>query len=565
MTEQDDIFGETKELTKQTVIHREDLHSTKQIVLGGTILSDEGIREGSVSIDMETVKKHMIDPSKKEIKPDDTEPIDEEMVDSIRQLVEEEEYSAQGNLSLRTGNTGVVGMPEENERFQTAEIPTVTHVERPRPSNPDTVSEEEAVRTKEQVRAEEPDNAFLKFILKYKIALGVVVAAIVCAAAFATSLIEYNKKQSYDYNLNAGNQAYMNHEYQNAIGYFEKAEETTTGKGNIELLYKMADCYQNLNEIDKATDILRQLLKQQENYADAIKMLSKIYYDDRNGNALNEMISQYRGSESEKYLTQYEVSEPVFSSKGGKYEDALSLEITADNGNSIYYTLDGREANTSGLKYNDPISLTNGKTTIKAVAVNEIGVISNQIEETYEISYRKPDAPNVSPASGTFEKGEKIVITNLSRSDRCFYTLDGSEPTSASTEYAGPIEIPDGNTIFSAIIISNHDLASSVTRRNYIVSTAKTLTYDEALSALRSRMTEKGELTGSDKTTTGETVTFSQRENVTLNGVALYCIQVTIAKAGATESTVKYFGCGITSGKLYQLNVDGVNVVGTEY
>lgn len=81
---------------------------------------------------------------------------------------------------------------------------------------------------------------------------------------------------------------------------------------------------------------------------------------------------------------------------------------------------------------------------MKAVAVNTIGVYSPVAEFDYTINYQKPDAPVISPSSGTYEYGEKISI-DAADGTKIYYTTDGTTPTTDSQAYTEPFSMPEGN------------------------------------------------------------------------------------------------------------------------
>ena len=47
--------------------------------------------------------------------------------------------------------------------------------------------------------------------------------------------------------------------------------------------------------------------------------------------------------------------------------------------------------------------------------------------------------------------------------------MDGTDPTTSSKKYSGPINMPEGETIFKAILINGKGRSSGVTTRNYVL------------------------------------------------------------------------------------------------
>ena len=114
------------------------------------------------------------------------------------------------------------------------------------------------------------------------------------------------------------------------------------------------------------------------------------------------------------------VLRPSFDVNGGVYTESKTITINKPAGTTVYYTLDGTDpvvptttATTTGAKaprraetvtgthvYSSPITLTEGATTLKAVAVDDY---SGNVSETVTASYyiTKAEETSVIPASKT--------------------------------------------------------------------------------------------------------------------------------------------------------------------
>ncbi len=69
------------------------------------------------------------------------------------------------------------------------------------------------------------------------------------------------------------------------------------------------------------------------------------------------------------------VNMPVINPNGGTFDNEVTIELTAENGASIYYTLDGSAPSASSTNYNGTFTIT-ASTTVKAIAIID-GVSSN--------------------------------------------------------------------------------------------------------------------------------------------------------------------------------------------
>lgn len=103
---------------------------------------------------------------------------------------------------------------------------------------------------------------------------------------------------------------------------------------------------------------------------------------------------------------------------------------------------------------------------ITAIAVDDRGVPSLPVQKSYTVEFPIVDAPAVSPSTGQYDEAKQIEIKVPEGYD-AYYTMDESDPTTASTKYTGPIEMPEGTTIFKAILVNGEGRSSGITTRNY--------------------------------------------------------------------------------------------------
>lgn len=392
------------------------------------------------------------------------------------------------------------------------------------------------------------------------------VAVIVALIIVVAVIINNNNKKGYNYNYNKGIELYDNHEYSSAIDYLSKAAKDNNGKRNLELKYKLYECYNATGDENNAVETLKDILSYDKNYEKAIKSLIDIYVKQKNGTAMTELIRSYKGSVSEKYFTSYMVSEPKPSVEAGNYDDTIQLQLTSDGNEKIYYTTDNTEPSDKSTLYNnDVISIENGTTIIKAIAINDMGITSDVATFKYVVEYKKPDAPSISPASGTYQAGQKVSVMNIPEGYKVYYTLDGTTPTDKSTEYTGEFEMPEGNTVVSAIMYDAHNQASTVTKRNYVVNPAKSYSYDEALNILKNKLVSTGVLkSGGNTTSDGASASFVYNSKTTIDGTEMYCIRFDIRKNGNT-TTAGYYGVGVKNGQCYKVTINGNSYSATSY
>ncbi len=180
---------------------------------------------------------------------------------------------------------------------------------------------------------------------------------------------------------------------------------------------------------------------------------------------------------------------------------------------------------------------------------------SNVVELEYVIEYGAPAAPDVTPVSGKYSEGEKVVINNIPDKCKAYYTIDGSTPTAASTEYTGEFTMPSGNTVVSFIIVNEHNQSSPVVKRNYNVEVNK-YTFSQAESQLKNTLIAKKVLKSENIAADGSKANFVYETKATVSDKEMYIIRYDVIKGGST-TTAGLYGVDTSSGKVY-------TVTGTE-
>lgn len=399
------------------------------------------------------------------------------------------------------------------------------------------------------------------------ITISCIVAVILAIAGVTAGVINHNKnKESYKYNYDKGMESYKNNEYDTAIKYLSKASKLNEGKKNAELKYTLYECYKEKDNTDMQIEVLKDILSFDENNENAIKVLAAIYEKKKDGTSLTELIKSYKDKDGYKYLSDYIVEEPKPSVEAGTYDDEQKLQFAESSSSTVYYTLDKSEPTSKSTAYSgSAIDIKKGTTTVKAVAVNSIGVYSNIVELVYTVDYKKPSAPSVSPESGTYSQGQQVTISNIPAGSNAYYTLDGSTPTVNSEMYTEPFDIPTGNNVISVIIVDAHNQTSTVVKRNYVVNKAKTFSYNECLDILKEKLITDGVLKSDGSTTKeGNEVTFVYQPKTTVDSVEMYIVRFDVTENSKT-TTKGYYGIGIKDGTCYKVTKEDGSYSASEY
>jgi hypothetical protein len=167
---------------------------------------------------------------------------------------------------------------------------------------------------------------------------------------------------------------------------------------------------------------------------------------------------------------------------GGQYNSATAIPIAllCDDGDgsgcsTTYFTTDGSEPTTASRVYDDEIPLT-ADLVLKFFSVDHAGNTGSVQTETYSVEL-DPPLTTASPTTRVFDSNS--IRVTLSCSDgsgtgcaTTYYTLDGSQPTTSSTQYTGPITIGDSMVLkfFSVDVAGN---AEGVKREEYAKTQGK--------------------------------------------------------------------------------------------
>lgn len=156
----------------------------------------------------------------------------------------------------------------------------------------------------------------------------------------------------------------------------------------------------------------------------------------------------------------------------GTHDAPLTITLKTEGPSTIHYTTDGSSVSQDSpsapspfvLELNEP-----GITTLRALAVNEFGLVSASGGGTYQLL--GPPQVIVEPPGG--EYSEPVTVTlSADRDDvTLYYTLDGSDPSQkAATIYDTPLTLDsEGEHVVKARAVTTTGLESAVRTETYII------------------------------------------------------------------------------------------------
>lgn len=162
------------------------------------------------------------------------------------------------------------------------------------------------------------------------------------------------------------------------------------------------------------------------------------------------------------------VPAPVLSLAAGTYSSGQSVTITdaASPDARIMYTTNGSAPSSlNGIIYSGPIVVAQSE-TISAAAFENGYTNSSVTSATYNI---QAPTPTISPAGGTYASVLQVMITDSANSVPIYYTTDGTQPTTSSAQYQGPLNVSTSETV-QAIASGNGYSSSNVASATYAIN-----------------------------------------------------------------------------------------------
>lgn len=269
---------------------------------------------------------------------------------------------------------------------------------------------------------------------------------------------------SYTGIINKAEKAFSTSEYNLSKEYYEKAiaKDPEHSKAYVGL----SKIYIAKKDLVRAEKLFLEAIEKYPDNTDIYEACIQFYLETNQSLEIPQLIDTATDHIKDT-LSKYIVKTPEFSLEAGiVYDDVQQLSLESKY--TVYYTVNGSNPSLTSMKYKEPIQLDEGETVIKAIAVNKSGVPSLPVEKVYMIQLPIEDAPAVSPSTGQYDNETQIEI-KVPDGYTAYYTVDGSTPTTASTKYYGPIDMPEHNTLFKAILVNSAGRSSGVTTRNYIL------------------------------------------------------------------------------------------------
>lgn len=327
------------------------------------------------------------------------------------------------------------------------------------------------------------------------------IIVILFIAGFAAGVFLFTINHTYSAYYEDGMQAIEDGNLEQALSCFNKA--LLKEEDSLDARLQIAHVYYRMGDDAKALRGYLDIIEEFPDCRDAYQGAITIYEDREDYLSINRLLGTCKVDAVYNEFREYLALPPQFSEEEGIYHERLMIKLMTDNKGTIYYTLDGSEPGKESLVYKAPIALNPGNNVIRAVFVNEMGIISDSVSRIYEIELLKPEPPHISPVSGNYILPQSI---SASVPDECevYYTTDGTDPTSQSEKYEGPVAMPLNGSSFKFIAYSkNNKIYSSVVSVTYHLDFNGACTPEVAANYTAATLAGKGKILDANGTAAG--------------------------------------------------------------
>jgi glucosylceramidase len=248
---------------------------------------------------------------------------------------------------------------------------------------------------------------------------------------------------------------------------------------------------------------------------------------------------------------------PTFSPAAGTFSSAQSITISdTTTGAAIYYTTDGSTPTTSSMLYSSVISVS-ATTTINAIAV--ASGYSNSAIGSATYTFPVAATPTFSPAPGTYYPSTAVTLSDTTAGSTIFYTVDGSTPTSASSQYSAPINVTATTTI-KAIATAPFNLQSPVAAGTYTISQATAIAVVLSTNDQTNLMTPQPSLNFSSTLPAASANVVTVDEAQTYQSVDGFGASMTDSAAYLLHETVPSANLSAVMSDLFTRNGNGIGI-----
>ncbi len=154
------------------------------------------------------------------------------------------------------------------------------------------------------------------------------------------------------------------------------------------------------------------------------------------------------------YTITGKVATPSITPSSNTFTAPVEVSMSCStSGAEIHYTVNGGTPTASDPVYAGPFTVS-ATSTVRAIAMETGWENSTMASATFTITIPPNTAatPTFSPAGGLYYADQSVMLEAASGAT-IYYTTDGSDPTTSSTQYSGPFTVNKTNTQIRAYVV----------------------------------------------------------------------------------------------------------------
>ena len=168
--------------------------------------------------------------------------------------------------------------------------------------------------------------------------------------------------------------------YERAAFFYARAAKLESD--NLNYTISLADAWLKAENYTQAERTLVKALEEKPDATLCCK-LSAVYVAQGKLLDAQRMLDDVTDPDTRAALEALRPQAPVLSPAGGKFSEYIDLTMTGEG--TIYYSVNEEYPGTEGLVYSEPLTLSGGSTHMKAILVDEHGLVSPLTEADYMI------------------------------------------------------------------------------------------------------------------------------------------------------------------------------------
>lgn len=270
-------------------------------------------------------------------------------------------------------------------------------------------------------------------------------------------------------------------DFDEAASHFERAVHLSPN--NVSYLNGLSACYYAMGKQEEAKDLCLEMISLEGSNEEAYRRFIAISEKQGDYEGINALMQGCRDKEIRNLYLDYMANPPEFSVPGGTYHEVQTVKLIGNAAGAIYYTVNGKAAEEGDPVYTNPITLESGTYRISALFVNQYGVKSEAATETYFIDVSRPDAPEVEPLSGAYEK-PWLISVEVPEGCKVYYTTDKTDPGTGSMLYEEAFWMPVGNSTLRFVTVTQGGVPGEIAERKYTLNLHPVMSMDAAKNQL---------------------------------------------------------------------------------